>query len=117
MAERLGNVAEASRLSGVSRDTIYRHRRLVKEGGIQALKRQVSEDQSHGNRTDQETADAVIEFSLNNPHLGQVQVSNHIKKHYGLELSASGVRNIGLRENMQTIAVRMQKRTAIHDSA
>ena len=29
LADRLGNVAEASRLSGVSRDTIYRHRKLI----------------------------------------------------------------------------------------
>lgn len=40
LAEQLGNVSEAARLSGVSRDTIYRHRRLIKEGGLQALKRQ-----------------------------------------------------------------------------
>ena len=52
LAERLGNVAEASRASGVSRDTIYRHRRLVKEGGVQALKRQIQEDCIHANRAD-----------------------------------------------------------------
>jgi len=46
LAEQLGNVSEASRISGVSRDTIYRHRRLIKEGGIQALKRQVNEDKN-----------------------------------------------------------------------
>jgi hypothetical protein len=77
LAEQLGNVSEASRVSGVSRDTIYRHRRLIKEGGVQALKRQISEDHIHANRTDQDTAEAIIEFPLENPHLGQVQVSNH----------------------------------------
>ena len=39
LADRLGNVAEASRLSGISRDTIYRHRKLIKQGGIESLKR------------------------------------------------------------------------------
>ena len=34
LAEQLGNVTVAVRLSGVSRDTIYRHRKLIKEGGI-----------------------------------------------------------------------------------
>lgn len=53
LAEQLGNVTEASRLSGVSRDTIYRHGRLIKEGGIQELKRQINEDHVDGNRTDQ----------------------------------------------------------------
>jgi transcriptional regulator of acetoin/glycerol metabolism len=37
LAEQLGNVSEASRISGVSCDTTYRHRRLIKEGGIKAL--------------------------------------------------------------------------------
>ena len=69
LADRLGNVTEASRLSGVSRDTIYRHRKLVKEGGIQALKRQVSIDHCHKNRSDQDTIAAAIEFSLNEDRL------------------------------------------------
>lgn len=111
LAEQLGNVSEASRLSGVSRDTIYRHRRLIKEGGIQALKRRINEEHTHGNQTDQETTEAIIEFSLDNPHLGQVQVSNHLKQSTHIDISASGVRQVWLRENMHTIALRMQKRS------
>jgi len=87
----------------------------VKEGGIQALKRQVNEDNVHGNRTDQEITDTVIELSVNNPHLGQVQVSNHLKKHYQIDLSSSGVRYVWLREKMQTVALRMQKQSELQD--
>ena len=113
LAEKLNNVSEAARLSGVSRDTIYRHRKLIREGGVQALKRQVRADHIHKNRTYQEVATTVIEFSLDNPHLGQVQVSNQLKKHYQIELSASGVRYVWLRENMQTCALRLQKKEAL----
>ncbi len=113
LAEKLQNVSEAARLSGVSRDTIYRHRKLIKEKGLQALKRQVRTDHYHRNRTDQEVANTVIEFSLDNPHLGQVQVSNQLQKHYQIELSASGVRNVWLRENMQTCALRLQKKESL----
>ena len=113
LAGKLQNVSEAARLSGVSRDTIYRHRKLIKEGGVQALKRQIRAGHIHQNRTDQEVANTVIEFSLDNPHLGQVQVSNHLKKHYQIELSASGVRCVWLRENMQTCALRLQKKEAL----
>ena len=113
LAEKLQNVSEAARLSGVSRDTIYRHRKLIKEKGLQALKRQVRTDHYHRNRTDQEVANTVIEFSLDNPHLGQVQVSNHLQTHYQIELSASGVRNVWLRENMQTCALRLQKKESL----
>ena len=111
LAEKLGNVSEASRLSGVSRDTIYRHRRLIEQGGLQALKRQVNENNIHGNRANQEITDTVIEFSLSNPHLGQLQVSNHLKKKYNIEISASGVRSIWLREKLQTIALRLARGT------
>ena len=113
LAEELQNVSEAARISGVSRDTIYRHRKLIKAGGIQALKRQVRADHHHQNRTDQEIANTVIEFSLDNPHLGQLQVSNQLKKHYRIELSASGVRNVWLRENMQTCALRLKKKESL----
>ena len=99
LAERLGNVSEASCISGVSRDTIYRHKRQIREGGIHT---------AHGNRTDQEITNTVIEFSLDNPHLGQVQVANHLKKHHHIDLSATGVRKIWLRENMQIYALRVR---------
>jgi transposase len=115
LAEKLQNVSEAARLSGVSRDTIYRHRKLIREGGINALKRAVRTDHIHQNQTDQGVTDTVIEFSLDNPHLGQVQVSNHLKKHYQVELSASGVRNVWLRENMQTCALRLQRKASMPD--
>jgi transposase len=113
LAEKLQNVSEAARLSGVSRDTIYRHRKLIKEGGVLALKRQIRADHIHQNRTDQEVTSTVIEFSLDNPHLGQVQVSNQLRKHYQIELSASGVRYVWLRENMQTCALRLQKKETL----
>ncbi len=113
LAEELGNVSEAARISGVSRDTIYRHRRLIKEGGIQALKRQANAELYHHNRTDQDTSSTVIEFSLENPHLGQLEVANQLRKHYQIDLSASGVRNIWLRENMQTMALRLHKKESL----
>ena len=52
---------------------------------------------------------------MNNPHLGQVQVANHLRKHFEIDLSATGVRNIWLREHMQTIALRMQKQSELQD--
>ena len=39
LAEKLGNVSEAARISGCSRETIYKNSRLLKEKGPQALKR------------------------------------------------------------------------------
>ncbi len=98
LADRLGNVAEASRLSGVSRDTIYR-----------SLKRQETPDLHHKNRTERAIEEVVIEFSLANPHLGQSKVSRLLKSERNVDIHASGVRNIWLRENMNTTALRLAK--------
>ena len=109
LADKLGNVAEASRLTGVSRDTIYRHRKLIKQGGVDALKRQETPDLHHKNRTDKAIEQIVIEFSLAHPHLGQSQVSRLLKSEQNVTIHASGVRNIWLREKMNTMALRLAK--------
>lgn len=109
LADKLGNVSKASRISGISRDTIYRHRRLIKEGGTEALKRQVNLELRHKNRTDEELEKLVVDFSLENPHLGQAQVSLQLKANYSAKISPAGVRYIWLRENMNTSALRVQK--------
>ena len=109
LADELDNVSEAARISGVSRDTIYRHRRILKEQGPEGLKRQITKDLHHKNRADKTLEKKVVELSLDNPHLGQCQVARQIKKIHKVHISASGVRNIWLREKMQTTALRLQK--------
>jgi transposase len=109
LAEKLGNVSEAARISGCSRETIYKNRRLLKEKGPLALKRTFRPDIHHKNRTVKEVEDVVIAFSLENPHLGQVQVSAQLKANHQIELSPAGVRYVWLRENMQTSALRVQR--------
>ncbi len=69
-----------------------------KYGGKAALKRQITQEHRNKNRTDEELEKLVINFSLQNPHLGQVQVSSQLKVNYGAEISANGVRYVWLRE-------------------
>lgn len=109
LAEKLNNVSEAARLSSCSRETIYRNRQLLKQKGPQALKRTFKSNIHHKNRTAKHIEDMVIEFSLENPHLGQAQVSAQLKIHHGIELSPNGIRGIWLRENMNTSALRVLK--------
>ncbi|PHM30048.1 integrase [Xenorhabdus innexi] len=37
LAEELGNVSRACKVMGVSRDTFYRYRELVENGGVDSL--------------------------------------------------------------------------------
>lgn len=112
LAEKLQNVTKAAKLSGVSRQTIYKNRKILKEFGPQALKRTFRKEHYHKNRADKDLEKLVIEFSLENAHLGQAQVSLQLKEHYQVNISSSGVRNIWLRAQMQTMALRLQKRMA-----
>jgi len=109
LADELNNVTEAARISGVSRDTIYRHRQILKTQGPEGLKRQITKDHHHKNRADKHLEKTVVGFSLDNPHLGQAQVSRQMKKVYKIDISPSGVRGIWLRAEMQTMALRLQK--------
>lgn len=117
LADKLGNVAEASRLSGVSRDTIYRHRRLLKEGGINALKRQETPNLKHKNCTELSIENTVVQFSIEYPHLGQQKVALKVKAEYGMDISPGGVRSIWLRQNMNTTALRVARAKSIQQTA
>jgi hypothetical protein len=109
LAEKLQNVTEAARISGCSRQTIYKNRRLLKEKGPQALKRTFRQDHHHKNRTDKKIEDVVIAFSLENPHLGQVQIAAQLRANYQIELAPSTVRSVWMRQNMNTSALRVQR--------
>ncbi len=117
LADKLDNVSEAARITGISRDTIYRHRRLVKANGKQALKRQVNQNHRHKNRSSKEMEKLIIDFSLQNPHLGQVQISAQLRANYSTEISPAGVRNVWLRENMNTSALRVERSKSSHAAA
>jgi len=112
LAEKLQNVTEAARISGVSRQTIYKNRKILKEQGSHAFQRTFTKDHYHKNRADQPLENLVIEFSLKNPHLGQVQIASQLKKMKQVHISPSGVRNVWLRAEMQTTALRIQKATS-----
>ena len=117
LIEKLGSVSAASRQSGVSRDTIHRHLRLVKQGGPEALKRQETPNLRHKNCVDKAIEDAVVQFSIEHPHLGQQKVATKLSEALGVDISSGGVRSMWLRNNMNTTALRVKKSNALAESA
>lgn len=117
LVEKLGNVSEASRQSGVSRDTIYRHLKLVKQGGEEALKRQETPNLRHKNCVDMAIEKAVVQFSIEHPHLGQQKVAMKLTEALGIDISPNGVRSVWLRNNMNTTALRVEKSQSLQKSA
>lgn len=106
LAQELGNVSQACRVMGFSRDTFYRYQSAVEEGGIDALLDKNRRKPNLKNRIDAYTEQAVIAMSMENPALGQVRLSNELRKQ-GVFVSPSGVRCIWLRNNLQRFKLRL----------
>ncbi|WP_133154310.1 helix-turn-helix domain-containing protein, partial [Vibrio lentus] len=101
LAEELGNVSKACKVMSVSRDTFYRYQELVETGGIDALVNQSRRAPNLKNRVDSETEQAVLKYAIDFPAHGQVRKSNELRK-LGVFISASGVRSIMLRGEIET---------------
>ena len=73
LAEELGNVSQACKVMGYSRDTFYRYRQAVDEGGFAALVEQSRRKPNLRNRVAAEIEEAVVTLALAQPALGLLQ--------------------------------------------
>ena len=76
LAEELGNVSRACKVMGYSRDTFYRYRSLVEEGGFEALIEKNRKKPNRKNRTAPEIEAAVVAMATDEPAYGQTRVAN-----------------------------------------
>ena len=107
LARQLGNVSEACKIMGYSRDTFYRYQEMYEAGGEEALKDMSRRKPITKNRVEPEIEEAVCELAVENPALGQVRVSNELRKR-GLFVSPGGVRSIWLRHDLETMKKRLK---------
>ena len=99
LAEELGNVSKACTIMGLSRDTFYRYKSAVDEGGIESLFDRTRRKPNLSNRVDEATERAVLEYAVAFPAHGQHRASNELRKK-GVFVSGSGVRSIWVRNNI-----------------
>lgn len=106
LAEELGNVSQACKIMGLSRDTFYRYKNAVDENGLDALFDQNRRKPNLKNRVDEVTEEAVVEYAIEQPAHGQVRASNELRKR-GVFISASGVRSVWLRHQLECFKKRL----------
>ena len=107
LAEELGNVSKACKMMGFSRDTFYRYKQLVDEGGFDNLVEKTRKKPNLKNRIDPQVETAVNDFAIEYPAFGQTRASNELRKR-GIFVSPAGIRCIWLRSDLETMKKRLK---------
>lgn len=107
LAEELGNVSQACKVMGYSRDTFYRYKELHEQGGEEALYEMTRRKPCLKNRVPANIEDAVVNIAVEFPAFGQERTANELRKR-GIIISGGGVRSVWIRHDLENFKKRLK---------
>ena len=107
LAKQLGNVSQACKVMGYSRDTFYRYHQLYETGGEEALHELSRRTPNLKNRVPDYIEEAVIKQAVDHPFQGQTRASAELTRQ-GFSISSSGVRSVWVRHDLETFKKRLK---------
>lgn len=108
LAEKLGNVSKACRMHGVSRSQFYEYKRAFQERGFDGLIDKPPMPGPMPHELLPETKQRIIDLSLQHPTFGHQRIADQLRLE-GVQVSASSVRNLWLKEGLETRYQRLLK--------